>query len=54
MFYCKTPQPIKPHAAHHSPTSTLPHALQVEDVEFEEGEVYAIDCLVSTGEGKPK
>ncbi|KAI7837788.1 hypothetical protein COHA_008417 [Chlorella ohadii] len=27
---------------------------KVEDVEFEEGEVYAIDCLVSSGEGKPK
>jgi hypothetical protein len=28
--------------------------LQVDDCEFEEGEVYAIDIIVSTGEGKPK
>ena len=27
---------------------------KVEDAEFEEGEVYAIDILVSSGEGKPK
>jgi hypothetical protein len=27
---------------------------KVEDSEFEEGEVYAIDIVVSTGEGKPK
>lgn len=34
--------------------SILHFCSQVEDVEFEEGEVYAIDCLVSSGEGKPK
>eukprot|EP00955_Chlamydomonas_euryale_P038700 351161-Chlamydomonas_euryale.AAC.6 len=28
--------------------------MQVEDVEFEENEVYAIDIVLSTGEGKPK
>ncbi|KAL4422002.1 hypothetical protein ABPG77_005432 [Micractinium sp. CCAP 211/92] len=28
--------------------------VKVEDCEFEEGEVYAIDIIVSTGEGKPK
>lgn len=27
---------------------------KVEDAEFEEGEVYAIDIIMSTGEGKPK
>lgn len=27
---------------------------KVEDVDFEENEVYAIDIVVSTGEGKPK
>lgn len=27
---------------------------KVEDTEFEENEVYAIDIVVSTGEGKPK
>lgn len=27
---------------------------RTEDFEFEEGEVYAIDMIVSTGEGKPK
>lgn len=27
---------------------------KVEDVEFEENEVYAIDIVISTGEGKPK
>ena len=27
---------------------------KVEDAEFEENEVYAIDIVVSTGEGKPK
>jgi methionine aminopeptidase len=27
---------------------------KVEDVEFEENEVYAIDIVLSTGEGKPK
>jgi hypothetical protein len=27
---------------------------RVEDGEFEENEVYAIDIVVSTGEGKPK
>ncbi len=30
------------------------HAAQVEDAEFAENEVYAIDIMVSTGEGKPK
>ncbi len=27
---------------------------KVEDAEFEEGDVFAIDIVVSTGEGKPK
>ena len=29
-------------------------ALQVDECEFEEGEVYAIDIIFTTGEGKPK
>jgi hypothetical protein len=33
----------------------LPHArMQMDEFEFEEGEVYAIDIIISTGEGKIK
>ncbi len=31
-----------------------PPETKVEDEDFEENEVYAIDIVISTGEGKPK
>ncbi|KAL4573827.1 hypothetical protein LXL04_020646 [Taraxacum kok-saghyz] len=35
-------------------TDGINHSTQVDDVEFEENEVYAIDIVTSTGDGKPK
>lgn len=37
---------------HTTPLTT--HLLQADDFEIEEGEVYAIDIVMSTGEGKSK
>ena len=47
--------PFKLPALSTPPSPSPTHcSLQVEDCEFEEGEVYAIDIIMSTGEGKPK
>ena len=46
--------PCSPSSTPSPPPPARSPLVQVEDHEFEEGEVYAIDIVISTGEGKPK